>query len=600
MPRRVKLALHWKILIALVLGVAVGLVISLSWGRYTWGALGVGDAANFRAGKAGLRAEVAPPEAGPALRWLDEAAKAYAPAPGAGPIEAPRNAYTAYVADWVVRGLVPESASEPSRQARPASKKTETRENLPPPDGADVPGALAWLRERTEAMASSADAPAALVAPENEALRSGLAWLLHDLARPDPNEEAGFVATAPRFLARLAWFTGELFLRLLKFIAVPVVLCSLVVGASTMTDVRKLGRVGGTTLGIYIATTAVAIVIGLVLVNVIQPGSFVSETVRDQLAAERMTDSTTRVKDAVKPDAWAVLLAIVPENPFAAIASPKFEILQVVTFALLLGLALGMLAGGKGKAAIDVFDALNEALLKIVTWVMALAPIAVFALIAQTIASTGLGAFAALGAYVGCVVGGLALLLFIEYPLMLRVFARIGVRRFFRAVAPAQLTAFSTSSSNATLPVSLRCAEERLGVPKNLASFVLPLGATINMDGTALYQAVAAVFICQLYGVDLSSSEQLMILLTATLASIGTPGVPGVGLIMIIVILEQLGVASATTAGGIAVILGVDRILDMCRTTLNVSGDLMTACIVARREGVLPAEPPETETGSGG
>lgn len=600
MPRRVKLALHWKILIALVLGIGVGLLISITWGRYTWGALGVGDAANFRAGKPGVRAAAPPSEAGPALRWLDEAAKAYAPAPGAGPIEAPRNAYTAYVADWVVRDVVPDSSAEPKRRPRPASRRAESREDLPPPEGADVPGALAWLREHTAALASSTDAPAALTPPDDEPTRAGLAWMLHELARPDPNAEAGFIAKAPRFLARLAWFTGELFLRLLKFIAVPVVLCSLVVGASTMTDVRKLGRVGGTTLGIYIATTAAAIVIGLVLVNVVKPGSFVSEVVRDQLAAERLGESQTRVDTAVKPDVWAVLLAIVPENPFAAIASLKFEILQVVTFALLLGLALGMLAGGKGKPAIDAFDALNEALLKIVSWVMAIAPVAVFALIAQTIASTGLGAFGALGAYVGCVVGGLALVLFVEYPILLRLLAKISPRRFFRAVAPAQLTAFSTSSSNATLPVSLRCAEERLGVPKNLASFVLPLGATINMDGTALYQAVAAVFICQLYGVDLSTSEQLMILLTATLASIGTPGVPGVGLIMIIVILEQLGVASATTAGGIAVILGVDRILDMCRTTLNVTGDLMTLSIVARREGVLPDVPPEPDPGSGG
>jgi len=388
----------------------------------------------------------------------------------------------------------------------------------------------------------------------------------------------GFVASANAF-------AGDLFLRALRFIAVPIVLFSLVVGASTLDDVSRLGRIGGRTVLLYISTTAVAITLGLVLANLVQPGTFVPEALRDQLAAAGAAAAGAKVDTAVAPDTWQVLLDIVPANPFTAIA--QGQMLQVVTTALLLGLALTRVPTELAKPVVSLFEALNEAVLMMVHGIMALAPYAVFALIAKVVAGLGLDVLGALIVYSLTVIVGLGTMVGVVYPTLLRTLGGVGPRRFFGAIAPAQLLAFSSSSSAATLPVTMECVEEGLGVEDEVASFVLPLGATINMDGTALYQGVAAVFIAQLYGLDLSFADQLTIVLTATLASIGTAGVPGVGIVMLVIVLQSVGIPDEAMRGGIAIIFGVDRLLDMCRTTCNVTGDAAVATIVAAREDAL-------------
>jgi Na+/H+-dicarboxylate symporter len=398
------------------------------------------------------------------------------------------------------------------------------------------------------------------------------------------------LGAALAFVARANAFVGDLFLRGLRFIAVPVVLFSLVVGASGLADLRKLSRVGGRTFGIYLITTALAISIGLVLANALQPGTFLSEGLRDQLAAASAADTAQKVSAAVAPDVWATLLDMVPANPFEAVA--KGNMLQVVTAALALGLGLARLPSERARPVIALFEGLNDAVLVVVHAVMRLAPVAVFCLVAKVMATMGLEALGALLVYCLTVVLGLVLVTFGVYPALLRAFAKMGPRRFFTAIAPAQLLAFSSSSSNATLPVTMECVEERLGVSEEITSFVIPLGATVNMDGTALYQGVAAVFIAQVYGIDLTLGDQLTIVLTATLASIGTAGVPGVGLVMLVIVLQAVGMGDDAMRGGIAIIFGVDRLLDMCRTVTNVTGDCMVAAVVAHQEGELAAEAP--------
>jgi len=403
-------------------------------------------------------------------------------------------------------------------------------------------------------------------------------------------QAAPTIGAALAFVARANAFVGDLFLRGLRFIAVPVVLFSLVVGASGLADLRKLSRVGGRTFGIYLFTTAMAISIGLLLANVLQPGAFLSDGLRDQLAAAAAADTAQKVSAAVAPDVWATLLDMVPANPFEAVA--KGNMLQVVTAALALGLGLARLPADRARPVIALFEGLNDAVLVVVHAVMRLAPVAVFCLVAKVMATMGLEALGALLVYCLTVVLGLVLVTFGVYPGLLRAFAKVGPRRFFTAIAPAQLLAFSSSSSNATLPVTMECVEERLGVSEEITSFVIPLGATVNMDGTALYQGVAAVFIAQVYGIDLSLGDQLTIVLTATLASIGTAGVPGVGLVMLVIVLQAVGMGDDAMRGGIAIIFGVDRLLDMCRTVTNVTGDCMVAAVVAHQEGELAPEAP--------
>lgn len=387
-------------------------------------------------------------------------------------------------------------------------------------------------------------------------------------------------------------FVGDLFLRALRFIAVPIVLFSLVVGASSLDDVARLGRIGGSTVLIYLVTTSVSISLGLALGNLLQPGRYLPEALRDQLAASSASLDDGSLASATAPDLGAVLLDILPTNPFEALASGNM--LQVVATALILGIALTRVPTELAKPVVGVFEALNEAVLMLVHGIMAFAPIAVFALIAQVVAGLGLDVLGPLLVYTLTVVLGLSIMMFALYPTLLRALAGIGPRRFFTALAPAQLLAFSSSSSSATLPVTIECVEEGLGVEPEVASFVLPLGATINMDGTALYQGVAALFIAQLYGIDLTLADQLTLVLTATLASIGTAGVPGVGIVMLVIVLQSVGMPQEAMSGGIAIIFGVDRLLDMCRTAANVTGDATVACLISARERAL-AVPISTE-----
>ncbi len=406
-----------------------------------------------------------------------------------------------------------------------------------------------------------------------------------------PNARAGFAADAARFVRRGTEFVGDLFMRGLKFIAVPIVLFSLVAGVSSLNDTAKLGRIGGRTIAIYLVTTAIAITVGLLLANVIGPGNGFPDDVRNELAGMSAGDATGKIaaaREQQSKSTWDVLLDVFPSNPFAAMAAGNT--LQVVVAALLVGIALTLMPKDKARPVIEFFDSMTDVIIKIVHMVLIIAPYAVFALIVVVVADLGIAVLGALAKYAATVVLGLSIMIFAVYPTALRVFTPVGFRRFFGAIAPAQLLAFSSSSSGATLPVTMDCLENRLGVKEQITSFVAPIGATINMDGTALYQGVAAVFIAQAFGVPLTIGDQLTIVLTATLASIGTAAVPGVGIVMLIIVLQAVRMPAEAMTTGIAVILGVDRILDMCRTTCNITGDCMVAAIVGHAEGELEDE----------
>ncbi|ACY47850.1 dicarboxylate/amino acid:cation symporter [Rhodothermus marinus] len=405
------------------------------------------------------------------------------------------------------------------------------------------------------------------------------------------------------FVTRWVAPFGTIFINLLKLIAVPLVLASLIVGVTSLSDLKRLSRIGGKTIAIYIATTAVAITIGLVIVNVLRPGHTVPPEMRTRLQEAYEADVEARAELAEQTrqrGPLQVLVDIVPENVFSA-ASDNRNMLQVVFIALFAGIGLLLIPADKARPVIAFFDGVNALVIQLVELIMRIAPIGVFALLADTITSIArdnlqqvFELLAALGYYSLAVVLGLVIHTLGTYPLLLKLLARVPLKTFFSGIAPAQLVAFSTSSSGATLPVTMECAEKNLGVSEEVSSFVLPLGATINMDGTALYQAVAAVFIAQTLGLGLDLGAQLTILLTAVLASIGTAAVPSAGIVMLVIILESVGVPSA----GIALILGVDRILDMCRTVTNVTGDLTVATIVAATEGQLALPVPETKSAS--
>ena len=385
---------------------------------------------------------------------------------------------------------------------------------------------------------------------------------------------------------------GKIFINLLKLIAVPLVLSSLITGVASLSDLKKLSRIGGRTISIYIATTAVAVTIGLLSVNMLQPGSTVPEDMKSKLQDTYQSSVSGRVEAAeeVKDrSALQPIVDMVPSNFFSS-ASNNRNMLQVVFVAIIIGIALIQINKNKAKPVLDFFEGINELVIKLVDNIMLMAPYGVFALIADTITSIAgnninnvLELLGALGFYMFAVIIGLLLQTLITYTIVLKLFSKMSLKKFYQGLAPAQLLAFSTSSSGATLPVTMERCEEKLGVSEEVSSFVLPLGATINMDGTALYQAVAAVFIAQTLGMDLTLGAQLTIVLTAVLASIGTAAVPGAGVIMLVIILEAISVPSA----GIALILGVDRILDMLRTVPNVTGDASVAVAVASSEGEL-------------
>ncbi|MCS4175401.1 Na+/H+-dicarboxylate symporter [Salinibacter ruber] len=385
---------------------------------------------------------------------------------------------------------------------------------------------------------------------------------------------------------------GTIFLNLLQLIAVPLILASLIVGVASLGDLEQLSRIGGKTLGIYILTTTIALVIGLVLVNTLQPGRTVPQEMRTQLEQKYQGDIEQNMEVAEQAEGRGPLqplVDIVPSNFFES-ASDNGNMLQVVFVALFLGVVLLLLPGEKSEPLLAVFDSLFEAIIKAVEIIMLTAPVGVFGLLADAITSIAAESPAdlasllgALGFYCLTVVIGLAIMVFVVYPIFMRLFTSISIPDYFRAIAPAQLVAFSTSSSGGTLPVTMEVSEKNLGVSEQVSSFVLPLGATVNMDGTALYQAVSAVFIAQVLGISLAFTQQLNIVLIAVLASIGTAAVPSAGIVMLVVILESIGVPSA----GLALILGVDRPLDMLRTTNNVTGDTMVASVVAATENQL-------------
>lgn len=387
---------------------------------------------------------------------------------------------------------------------------------------------------------------------------------------------------------------GTIFINLLKLIAVPLVLASLVIGISSLNDITRLSKMGVKTVAIYIVTTILAITIGLAVVNVLQPGSTLPEETRVSLMEsygeniEGRDNAADQVQDRTFLD---IFVDVVPENFFGA-ASSNTNMLQIVFVAILLGIGLINIPTQKGQPLINFFESLNDVIIKIVELIMKTAPYGVFALMAAVIVDlTGddlgqaLVLLKALGWYCIAVLTGLLLHVFIVYSSLFKMFSKMKLGDFFKAIRPAILLGFSTSSSLATLPVTMERVEKKLGVKEEVASFVLPVGATINMDGTSLYQAVAAVFIAQALGMDLTIAQQLTIVLTATAASIGTAGVPGAGIIMLVIVLQSVQVPIE----GIALILGVDRILDMARTAVNITGDAAVSVAVAHTEGKLGA-----------
>ena len=380
---------------------------------------------------------------------------------------------------------------------------------------------------------------------------------------------------------------GTIFINLLKLIAVPLILASLIKGVSDLKDISKLSKMGGRTIGLYLLTTVIAVSIGLAIVNIVEPGKTITEQTRNELVESYKGDANSKIAAADKQKEAGPLQALedlVPSNIFNA-ASDNGNMLQVIFFAIFFGIGLILIPENKAKPVKDFFDGFNEVILKLIDIIMLAAPFGVFALLAALVVeSPSADLFKALAWYALCVVFGLMLML-VFYTLLVYFFTGKTPKFFLNGISPAQLLAFSTSSSAATLPVTMERVEEHLGVEEEVTSFVLPIGATINMDGTSLYQAVAAVFIAQAFGMHLDFATQLGIIATATLASIGSAAVPGAGMVMLVIVLAQAGIPEA----GLALIFAVDRPLDMCRTTVNVTGDATVSMLVAKSVGKLGA-----------
>ena len=378
---------------------------------------------------------------------------------------------------------------------------------------------------------------------------------------------------------------GKMFINALKLIAVPLILASLIKGVSDLKDISKLSKMGGKTIATYVATTIIAVCIGLLVVNIVQPGKSISEETRTELLESYKADAESKKEAALKQKDAGPLQALqdlIPSNIVSS-ASDNGNMLQIIVFAIFFGIGLILIPADKAKPVKAFFDGFNEVILKLIDLIMLAAPFGVFALLATLVAeSPSVDLFQALLWYAFSVVIGLVIMIVI-YALIVKVFTKKSPSFFFKGISPAQLLAFSTSSSAATLPVTMERVEEHLGVEEEVASFVLPIGATINMDGTSLYQAVAAVFIAQTFGMDLSFGAQLGIIATATLASIGSAAVPGAGMVMLVIVLGQAGIPEA----GLALIFAIDRPLDMCRTTVNVTGDAAVSMIVANSVGKL-------------
>ena len=376
---------------------------------------------------------------------------------------------------------------------------------------------------------------------------------------------------------------GTIFIKLLKLIAIPLILASLIKGISDIKDLSKLSKMGSRTIGIYLITTIVAVSVGLVVVNIFKPGNQISSDTRVELINAYSSDANEKKEIAVEQSQKGPLqplIDLVPENIFYATTENK-NMLQIIFFSILFGLGLTLIPEKDSIPVKKFIDSFNSVILKLIDLIMKTAPLGVFALLASLVVEApSWNLFKALAFYSITLVCGLIFLI-ILYVFFTYIYVKKKPNEFIKGISPAQLLAFSTSSSAATLPVTIDCVEKRLGVKKEVSSFVLPIGATVNMDGTSLYQAVAAVFIAQAFGIDLTFSAQLGIILTATLASIGTAAVPSAGIVMLVIVLSQAGIPEA----GLALIFAVDRPLDMCRTTVNVTGDATVSLLVAKSLG---------------
>ncbi|WP_305422923.1 dicarboxylate/amino acid:cation symporter [Photobacterium leiognathi] len=364
---------------------------------------------------------------------------------------------------------------------------------------------------------------------------------------------------------------GKIFIASLKMLVVPLVFVSLVCGTSSLKDIATLGRLGGKTVAFYLATTAIAITLALFLANVFKPGA----------GADLSAATTFVAKEA--PTLGSVIVGMFPTNPISSMANGNT--LQIIVFAVLFGIAISA-AGKPGERIAEIFKDLNEVIMKLVALLMNIAPFGVFFLMAKLFTGLGLDAIFNLINYFLVLVAALLIHGLVTYSAMLKIFTGLSPITFLKKMEDAVMFAFSTASSNATIPVTMETATKRLGVNNKIASFTVPLGATINMDGTAIMQGVATVFIAQAFNIDLSMGDYLAVIVTATLASVGTAGVPGVGLIMLAMVLNQVGLPIE----GIAIIMGVDRLLDMIRTAVNITGDSVVSCIVAKTENELDIE----------
>ena len=435
-----------------------------------------------------------------------------------------------------------------------------------------------------------------------------LSWTEHQAGPADDRfaaDEAAFQAldangngqvSRREYDARYSWsrytvytdWIGTIFIRLVKMLVVPLVLVSLVLGSASLGDIRKIGKMGAKAFGFFIFTTAVAAGIGILVANVFQPGSGLPEAQTQQLieqyesetnAKTQTAEAETLKRQSTFEKVMDLFIRLVPTNPFQSLA--EGDMLGVIFFALFLGVTITLISPDKAAPLIKAFDGLNDAVIKMVTLAMETAPYGVFALMLNVVATLGLDILFLLLKYALVVLLGLALHVAITHNSFIFFGVRQSPVKFIRAIKESILMAFSTSSSSATLPISMNVAETNLGVSRQVSSFVLPLGATINMDGTAVYQAVAALFIAQVYQIPLDFTAQLTIILTATLASVGAAGVPGAGMITLALVLSTLGVPET----GIALIFGLDRLLDMCRTVVNVVGDLTLTALMAKSEG---------------
>lgn len=410
------------------------------------------------------------------------------------------------------------------------------------------------------------------------------------------NKTLEFSVQPPPFWSTLVtnWIKpfGEIFINLLKLIAIPLIVASLIKGVSDLKNISNLSSLGGKTVAMYLITTVVAVTIGLVIVNVVKPGNSFSEETKNALTSDFADDAEKRISAAETQKSkrpLQALIDVVPDNIVGA-ATANGNMLKVIFFVLFFGVCLILIEPEQSLPVKQFFSGINSAVLKMIDIIMLMAPVGVFALLAAQVVSTpSLDVLFGLLQYALCVVSGLAAMVFLVYPALVVLLGGRSYTKFFEGISPAQLLAFSTSSSAATLPVTMECVEENLGVRKEVSSFVLPIGATVNMDGTSLYQAVAAVFIAQALGVELTLTDQLVIVMTATLASIGSAAVPGAGIVMLVIVLGSIGVSEK----GIALIFAVDRILDMCRTTVNVTGDATVALIVNRGQEKRMAESSE-------